>query len=158
MPNVASTPVARRRRRSSPRARTAASASPVPIAPAMTPRTTLSSAGEHEQIAAARAARAQQRQAPPVALDRAEGRQVREAERDERTGNGEHDVERLGVERVAGCRVEVVGEVVDEDDLARQRALDAVPDLRRLRERVRRASASAPPGRPAPAPATAIPV
>ena len=101
---------------------------------------TLSSAASATQVAAARAARAQQREVAAVALDRAERGQVGEAERDERAGHGEHDVERLRVERVAGGAVEAVGEVVDEHDLAGQRALDPVAEPRRLLQRVRRAA------------------
>ena len=87
---------------------------------------------ERDQVAAAGAARAEQREVAAVALGRAERGEVGEPERDERAGHGEHDVERLGVERVAGRGVQAVGEVVDEDDLAGQRALDAVAELRRL--------------------------
>ena len=59
-------------------------------------------AREEEQVAPAGAARAQQREVAAVALDRSERGEVREPERDERAGHGEHDVERLRVQRVAG--------------------------------------------------------
>src|SRR3954463_5353487 len=94
-------------------------------------------AGEDGQVAATRAAGAQQREAPPVAVDCAERREVGKSERDESSRNGENDVERLRVERVARCGVQVVREVVDEHDLTGKRALDAVAKLRRLGQRVR---------------------
>ena len=53
------------------------------------------------------------------------------------TGEGEHDVERLGVQSIAGGRGQLVREVVDEHDLAGQGALDPVSDRRRLAECVR---------------------
>ena len=81
---------------------------------------------EPDEVAAARATRAQEREVATVPLRRAERSEVREAERDERTRNREHDVQRLRVERVAGGGVEVVGEVVNEDDLSGQRPLDLV--------------------------------
>ena len=100
----------------------------------------LSSAASQSEVAAARAARTKKGEVAAVALGGAEGGEIGEAERDERAGDGEHDVERLGVERVAGGAVEAVGEVVDEDDLAGKRALDAVAHLRRLLKARARAS------------------
>ena len=66
-----------------------------------------------------------------VAIDGPERGQEGEPERDDRARDGEHDVQRLGVQRVAGGGVELVGEVVDELDLAGQRSLDPVDDLAR---------------------------
>ena len=100
-----------------------------PRAPATSPSDEALDRGEHEQRRGDAPARAQERERRAVALDGPECREVGEPERDERAGDGEHDVERLGVERVAGGGVEAVGQVVDEDDLAGQRALDAVADL-----------------------------
>src|SRR5581483_4074068 len=94
-------------------------------------------ARERQQVAPTGAARTQQRKRPPVALRRPQRGEVREPERDERPGHGEHDVERLGIERVAGRCAQVVAQVVDEHDLAGKRALDPVADLRRLPERAR---------------------
>ena len=74
------------------------------------------------------AARTQQGELAPVAFGGAERGEVGEPERDEGAGDGEHDVERLRVQRVAGGGGEAVGEVVDELHLAGQRALDPVAD------------------------------
>ena len=87
---------------------------------------------ERDEVAAAGAARPQQCEGAAVAVGRPERGEVSQAERREGAGQCEHDVQRLEVERVAGCRVEAVREVVDEDDLARKRPLDAIAELRRL--------------------------
>ena len=52
---------------------------------------------EPREVAAARAAGAQQREIAPIALRRSERREVRETERGERARHGEHDVERFRV-------------------------------------------------------------
>ena len=76
----------------------------------------------------------------PIALDRPERGEEGEAERDERTGDGEHDEERLGVERVARGGRQALGQVVDELHLPGQGALDDVADLGCPLERLGRAS------------------
>ena len=96
---------------------------------------------ETEQVPPRSSARTQQREVPAVALHRSQRGEVRQAERDERAWDGEHDVERLGVERIAGRTREAVAEVVDELHAAGERSLDPVPSLRRPLERSRRASA-----------------
>jgi hypothetical protein len=83
--------------------------------------------GEH--LPRACAPGSQQSQFAPVAIDGAQGRQIGEAERQQRPGHGEHDEQRLRVERIAGGGFEPFGEVVDELDLARQAAFDRVADL-----------------------------
>ena len=108
---------------------TARNAAPAPSRPAMRPITTLSTA----------ARRSRSRRVAPRARSRARSRRSRSAvpsaaryptpSADQRPGDREHDVERLGVERIAGGGVELIGEVVDELHLAGQRALDAVGDL-----------------------------
>ena len=95
----------------------------MPSSPASTPSTTLSSAGEREQVASSRAAGPQQRQLLRVPLDRPERGQVGEREPDQRARKREHDVQRVGIERVAGGGVQRVGQVVDELHLPGQRAL-----------------------------------
>src|SRR5207253_3749275 len=95
-------------------------------------------AGEREQMPARGAARAKERERAPVAVDAPERGEVDEPERDQSTGDGEHDVERLCVEGVAGRRREPLAEVVDEADPSEQRPLDRVADLRRTGQRVRR--------------------
>src|SRR5207302_9002759 len=94
-----------------------------------------------DEIAAACAARPQEGEVAPVALGCAKSGEVGEPERDQRAGNGKHDVERLSIERVAGRAGEAVGEIVDEHDLARELPLDAVAELCRLLQRLRRAAA-----------------
>ena len=96
--------------------------------------------GEQRKVASARSARTQECEALPVALHRAERGQIGEAESDERPGHREHDVERLGVERVAGRGGEVVAEVVDENDLARKRPLHPVANPGCLLECARRSA------------------
>ena len=111
--------------------------------------------GEQDRVAATCAAGAQQREVAPVALDGPERGQVGKPERDERARNGEHDVERLGVERVAGGGVEAVGRG------CRRTRPGRGASARRGSGSGRRAPARAPgcrrarPGRPAPGPATA---
>ena len=87
---------------------------------------------------AGRAPCSQQRELAPVALDGPQRRDVGEAEADERSGESEHDVQRLCVQRVPGGGVQLVGEVVDELDLPGERALDPVDRLQRPGVRLRR--------------------
>ena len=78
---------------------------------------------QRQQVAPPRAAGAQQGEVAPVALTGAERGEVGDPEGHERSGDGEEDVERLGIEGVPGRRVERVGEIVDELHLAGQRTL-----------------------------------
>ena len=96
--------------------------------------------GQLQQVAPRGAARAQEPQVSAIALDGAERGEVGKRQRDEGSRDGQHDVERLGVERVARGSAQAVSEVVDELHLARERPLDAVADLRRLLQRGGRAS------------------
>ena len=96
--------------------------------------------GQHEQVSPGGAAGAEQRQVAPIAFRGSEGGEVGKEQRDERSGNGEHDVERLRVERVAGRCREAVREVVDELHLAWEGALDPVADPRCLGQGPRGAS------------------
>ena len=112
----------------------------------------------HQEVAAGRSARPQQGEVAAISLDGSQRRQVGEAERDQRPGNGEHDVEGVGIEGVAGGGVERVREVVDELDLARKGALDLVAGA--IGEVVGRPSgcpSRAAPDRAAPGPATGPP-
>ena len=67
-----------------------------------------------EQASPGRPTGSQQGEVASVALGCAERGEVRERQRDQRTGHGEHDVQRFCVERIADRRVETVGKVVDE--------------------------------------------
>ena len=80
-------------------------------------------AGDREQIARAGAAGSKQRQVAPVALTRAQRRQVGDAQSDQRARHGQQQEQGLGVERIARRGVERVGEVVDELDLSREGTL-----------------------------------
>ena len=97
----------------------------------------------------------QQREVAAVSLSRAEGSEVGEPERDERAGHREHDVERLGVQRVAGGRGEALGEVVDELHAACERSARRVCGPAPRAAAPGSATSRAPLGRPAPGPATA---
>ena len=97
---------------------------------------------QRQQVAPARAAGAQQREVAAVALAGAERGEVGDPEGDQRAGDREQDVERLGVEGVPGRGVQRVGEVVDELHLARAASA-------RTRQRVWSASFSAADGLPA---------
>ena len=96
---------------------------------------------ERDQPAPRCPARPEQGQFPPVTLDGSERRQICEPERDECAGEGQHDVERLGVEGVSRRGVEAVRQVVHEASASRQSAFDAVVKPGRLRERVSRTAA-----------------
>jgi len=74
-----------------------------------TPSSVLSIAYEPEQVPPRGAARPQQRQLTAITVDGAKRREIREAKPDQRPRNREHDVQGLGVERVAGGAVEVIG-------------------------------------------------
>ncbi len=69
------------------RAERAASAIAVPSAPASEPEREALERGERDEVAAAGAARAQEREVAPVALGGPERGQVGEPERDERAGH-----------------------------------------------------------------------
>src|SRR5262249_8185723 len=79
--------------------------------------------GQPEKRPSRRATRTEQRERTPVALGCAESSEIDKAEGDEGARHGQHDVERLRVERVARGGGQAVGEVVDELHLARQGAL-----------------------------------
>ena len=64
--------------------------------------------GQLQQVAPRGTARAKQPEVAAVAFHRPERGEVRERQRDERPGDGEHHVERLGVERVARRPAQVV--------------------------------------------------
>ena len=96
--------------------------------------------GQRQQVAPSGSPRPEQRQVAALALAGAEGGQIRDPERDQRAGDSQHDVERLGVERIPRRGVQRVGEVVDELHAARDRALDAKQRLAGERERRGRAA------------------
>ena len=106
----------------------AAAARPAPISPATRPSARLSSTASVASSTARGTARPQEHQVAAVAFGRPERGEVREPERHERAWNGEHDVERLRVERVARGRCQAVRQVVDEAHPAEQRPLDPVPE------------------------------
>ena len=85
--------------------------------------------GQADEVAPARAPGAEQSQVAAIALDGPQRGEVGQAERDQGAGHREHDVQRLGIERVAGCRGELVGQVVDELDLTGEGTLGAAPEL-----------------------------
>ena len=86
---------------------------------------------EFEEIPRPGAPGAEQRQVAAVALARSQSGEVGDTEGDQCAGDRQQQEQGLGVERVAGGGVERVGEVVDELDLARQRALNPVHGLGR---------------------------
>ena len=118
------------------RALLAITAITAPTAPAATPTSRLSTSESAITSRRRPAACPQQREVATIALDRPQRGQVGQSERDQRARNGEHDVERLGVERVAGRGGELVVRLSTNCTWPGSDAFDPVAGAVGQRERV----------------------